>query len=443
MKREELRKAAETIISSGIAAVHPEMLIRKSLRLEGNSLWVGPQLVDLAEFNQIVVVGAGKAGALMAGAVEELLGDRISKGLIIVKDGHGRSLEKAEVIETGHPMPDERGVEGARRLLSLVGQNAQADTLILCLISGGGSALMPLPHNEITLSAKQGVTRLLLECGASIDEINAVRKHISQIKGGRLARAAAPARVIALLLSDVIGDSLDVIASGPTVGDSSTFLDARNVMEKYGIWERAPASVREVIEKGMRGNIPETPKPNDDIFMKVSNVIIGNNRSSLEAASAKASSLGFNATVLSTCISGEAVEAGRMLASIALQARASGDPVAPPACILAGGETTVTIRGDGKGGRNQELALSAALELTEAGDVVIASVGTDGTDGPTDAAGAIVDGTTVARARARGLEPVQYLERNDSYNLLEPIGDLFVTGPTGTNVMDLMIALIG
>ncbi len=443
MHCKELRNLAETIARAGIAAVDPAMLVRRSIALDGNTLRVGPELVDLARFKQIVVVGVGKASALMAGAVEGLLGDRISRGIIIVKDGHGRALKKMEVVETGHPMPDERGVQAARRLLSLVGQNARTDTLILCLISGGGSALMPLPHSGTTLSAKQEVTRLLLECGASIEEINAVRKHISQIKGGHLARAAAPARVVTLLLSDVIGDSLDVIASGPTVGDSTTFLDAKEVMDKYGVWERAPQSIREVIDQGLEGNIPETPKPDDEVFQMVSNVIIGNNQAAVEAASAKASALGFNTSTLSSCISGEAREAGKMLASIACEARISGKPVAPPACILAGGETTVTIRGNGKGGRNQELALAAALELTESRDVVVASVGTDGTDGPTDAAGAIVDTTTVARARARGLEPVEYLNRNDSYHLLEPIGDLFFTGPTGTNVMDLMIVLVG
>jgi len=443
MSIEGLRKAAESIVRAGIEAVDPEKLVSRSVKREAGRLRIGSETLDLAEFKRIMVVGAGKASASMAKAVEELLGDRISQGLIIVKDGHGKPLEHIEVVEAGHPMPDNRGVEGARGMLSLVKENARPDALILCLISGGGSALTPLPREPITLSAKQETTRLLLECGASIDEINTVRKHISNIKGGQLARAAAPARVISLLLSDVVGDRLDVIASGPTVGDTSTFADTKEVLEKYGILERVPQSVRGIIENGIKGVIPETPKPDDEIFKRVSNIIIGSNRNAVEAALAKASSLGFHATILSNCISGEAREVGREFAAMALKARASSDPVSPPACILAGGETTVTIHGNGKGGRNQELALSAAVELSDAKDVVIASVGTDGTDGPTDAAGAIIDNTTLARAHAKGLDATDYLNRNDSYNLLKPIGDLLFTGPTGTNVMDLMVALIG
>ena len=442
MSLQDLRKAAESIVRAGIEAVDPEKLIRRSVRRESDRLHIGTETLDLAEFKRIIVIGAGKASASMAKAVEELLIDRISQGLVIVKDGHGKPLEYIEVLEASHPIPDERGVEGTRGMLSLVKENARADALILCLISGGGSALMPLPHERITLSAKRETTGLLLECGASIDEINTVRKHISGIKGGQLARVAAPARVVSLLLSDVIGDRLDIIASGPTVADTSTFADAKEVLKKYSILERVPESVRELIDAGVKGAVPETPKPDDGIFKRVSNIIIGSNRSAVEAASAKASSLGFHATVLSTCVNGEARDVARELVATALRAQASDDPVSPPGCILSGGETTVTIRGSGKGGRNQELALSAALELSDAEDIVIASVGTDGTDGPTDAAGAIIDNTTLARAQSKGLDPADYLERNDSYHLLKLTGDLLITGPTGTNVMDLMLALV-
>jgi glycerate 2-kinase len=443
MDLKELREAAKAIVYSAIQAVNPEALVRKSVRRETNGLIIGKSNINLDEFRRILIVGAGKASASMAKALEDILGDRISDGLIAVKASPPQSLKRISVLETGHPIPDERGVETARRMLSLVQENARADTLVLCVISGGGSALLPLPRESIPLADKQETTRLLLECGASVDEINTVRKHISRIKGGQLARAAAPARVFSLILSDVIGDPLDVIASGPTVGDSSTFSDVRAIMEKYKIWHLLPESVRNVIEKGLRGEIEETPKPDDNIFERVTNLIIGNNRSAIEAASVKASALGFHPLILTTCISGEAREVGIVLASIAIEAEVSHNPVVSPACILAGGETTVTIRGEGKGGRNQELALSAALKLGEAKSVVIASVGTDGTDGPTDAAGAIVDTTTVARAHQAGLDPMEYLNRNDSYNLLEPIGDLLITGPTGTNVMDLLIALIG
>lgn len=443
MHLKELREAAKSIARSAIQAVDPEGLIHRAVKLEGSRLTIGKGSVDLAQFKRIVVVGAGKASASMAKALEDILGGRISDGVIVVKDGHAKPLKRLKVVEAGHPVPDERGVEGARLILSLVEKNARADTLVLCVISGGGSALMPLPAEGITLRHKQETTKLLLECGASIDEVNAVRKHISKIKGGRLARAAAPARLFSLLLSDVVGDALDVIASGPTVGDPSTFPQVRAVMEKYEIWNRAPESVRDAIEQGLKGESEETPKPDDKILERVSNVIIGNNRRALEAASAKAVSLGFHPLILTTCVSGEAREVGAVFASIAIEAEKSHNPVPPPACILAGGETTVTIRGSGKGGRNQELALSAALKLATAKNIVVASIGTDGTDGPTDAAGAIVDTTSVERARQGGLDPLDFLSRNDSYPLLQKTGDLLVTGPTGTNVMDLLIALVG
>jgi len=443
MNLQQLRDAALAIAHAAIRAVDPEALIHKSVRLEGDRLIIGATNIALSEFRRIIVVGAGKASASMARALETILGNRIAGGSIVVKDGHTRSLQRIEVIEAAHPVPDERGVSAARKLIGLLKENARRDTLVLCLISGGGSALMPLPAEGLSLNDKQAMTRLLLECGASIDEVNIVRKHISGIKGGQLARAAAPARVCTLLLSDAVGDAPDVIASGPTVGDPSTFSDAKAVMEKYNIWHRVPKSVANFIQSGVNGEIKETPKPDDEIFRNVSNDIIGNNRSALIAASEKAVSLGFRPLILSACISGEAREVGTVFASIALETANSHNPIAPPACILAGGETTVTIRGKGKGGRNQELALSAALKLAKSGNIVLASVGTDGTDGPTDAAGAVVDTTTVERARKHGLDPVAYLQRNDSYNLLEPIGDLLKTGPTGTNVMDLLITLVG
>jgi hydroxypyruvate reductase len=309
---------------------------------------------------------------------------------------------------------------------------------------------LPFPRESISLRDKQEITGLLLKCGATIDEINVIRKHLSGIKGGRLAQAAFPSRLFCLILSDVVGDSLSTIASGPTVGDPSTFSDCENVLEKYEIRHEASETVQEIITGGLRGNFDETPKPGDEIFHRVSNVIIGSNRNALEAAATEASSLGFNLMTLSTRMTGEAREVGTMLANKMAEICDTDSPVAPPACLLAGGETTVTIRGAGKGGRNQELALAAAIELAEhrrrhgadMPDVVIAGVGTDGGDGPTDAAGAIVDTTTVERAERKGLDPMASLNENDSYHLLGPIGDLLITGPTGTNVMDLMIALV-
>ena len=442
MNLTKLRQAAEAIARCAIRAVDPGALIRQAVKLSGNRLTIGENSVDLDRFKRILVVGAGKAGAPMAGALEEILGDRITGGAVVVKDGHAKPLRRIRVFEARHPVPDRRGLHAARAIVSLLEQYARADTLALCVISGGGSALMPLPRDPVSLQDKQQTTSLLLRCGASIDETNAVRKHISKIKGGQLARAAGPARLECLILSDVVGDKLDTIASGPAVGDPSTFSDCREILDRYKIWQTAPQSVRETIERGVRGEIHETPKPGSRVFGNVRNVIIGNNRTALEAASAEASSLGFHPLILSACISGEAKDVGTVLASIALEVVASSNPAPPPLCIIAGGETTVTVRGTGKGGRNQELALSASLKLTSASDIVVAGVGTDGTDGPTDAAGAIVDVTTVERARTQGLDPVDYLNRNDSYNLLQAIGDLLITGPTGTNVMDLLIALV-
>ena len=442
MELQELRETAKRIALSAIEAVDPEVLVCHALALEGDMLNIAGTSINLADFREILVVGAGKAGASMASAVEDILGDKITGGIVVVKDGHARPLRRITVLEASHPVPDIRGIEAAGSIVSLLETRAAPDTLVLCLISGGGSALMPLPTPPITLSDKQETTNLLLRCGASIDEINVVRKHISRVKGGRLAQAAYPSRLFTLILSDVVGDPLDVIASGPTVGDPSTFSDCRKTLESYKIWHEAPESVRQIVERGIDGDLEETPIPGDRIFDLVSNVIIGNNHRALEAASAMASSLGFDTLTLSSRMTGEAREVGTMLATKASETRHSGNPLSPPACMLAGGETTVTIRGGGKGGRNQELALSAALKLSQSTGIVVAAIGTDGTDGPTDAAGAIVDTTTVERARKQGLDPLEYLNRNDSYNLLDPIGDLLVTGPTGTNVMDLMIVLI-
>jgi hydroxypyruvate reductase len=441
MELKQLREAAELIARAAIEAVDPRALTQDCLELDGNLLTIGDDSVDLEAFRSIVVVGAGKAAAHMAGAIEQTLGDRISGGLVIVKDGHGLPLERIKFVEAGHPIPDARGEMAARKIITLLESNAAADTLVLCLLSGGGSALMPLPQAPVTLEAKREITNILLRCGATIDEINAIRKHISGIKGGRLARAAFPSRLFSLILSDVVGDPLHIIASGPTVGDPSTYSDCASIFRHYDIWSETPDVVRELIERGRAGKIPETPGQGDPIFDSVSNIIIGNNIHALRAALSKASSLGFNARILSDSITGEAREVGAMLASLVLEEGRASSPAEKPICILAGGETTVTILGGGKGGRNQELALAAAIALSGKAVATLASIGTDGTDGPTDAAGAIVDSTTVDRARAIGLDPQAYLDDNDSYNLLKPVGDLLITGPTGTNVMDIMIAL--
>ena len=422
-----LRRQALAIFKAALHAANPAEGVAGRLARE-----------DLKRYRHIYVVGAGKAGAAMARAAERVLGRRIACGLLNVKYGHIAPLRRIELNECGHPVPDQRGVEGARRIAEIAA-SAGPDDLMLCLISGGASALLPLPADPIALDEKQEVTKLLLACGASIHEINAVRKHISQIKGGQLARLAYPAQVLSLLLSDVIGDNLDVIGSGPTAPDASTFALARSILDKYGILQRVPASVRERIERGCRGRIPETPKQGDPIFARVRNVVIGSNRLAVDAAAARARQLGFRTLVLSTFVEGETREIARMHAAIAKEIVHAGRPLKPPACVITGGETTVTLRGDGLGGRNQEFVLSAAMDIAGLENVVVLSAGTDGSDGPTDAAGAIADGRTLTR----NPRAPEFLARNDSYRYFEGLGDLIVTGPTNTNVMDVRLILVG
>jgi glycerate 2-kinase len=399
----------------------------------GHELLAGQHRYRLDKFRNIYVIGAGKAGAEMAQAIERLLGKRIVGGLINIKYGHAARLRRIELNECGHPIPDLNGELGAQRIAEIAAQ-AGPDDLVLCLVSGGASALLPSPAPPITLEEKQDTTRLLLHCGANIHELNCVRKHISAVKGGRLAQLAWPATVLALILSDVIGDDLDVIGSGPTVPDRSTFSDARAILAKYGIAGKVPAAVWERLS----GSASETPKPGDKVFKKVQNLIVGSNRLAVDAAVERAKSLGYRTLVLSTFIEGETRDVARMHAAIAKEIRATGQPVKPPACVISGGETTVTIRGTGLGGRNQEFALAAALDIAGLKDVVVLSAGTDGTDGPTDAAGAIADGSTVAR----GLDAAAFLANNDSYHFFENLGDLIKTGPTGTNVADVRIMLL-
>ncbi len=435
------RREARAIFRAALQAADPVAAVRRHLRLIGQTLVAGGRQVSLRSFDRIWVVGAGKASAAMASAVEGLLGQRIAGGLVNVKYGHTARLRRIELNECGHPLPDERGVRGATRIAEIV-QRAGSRDLILCVISGGASALLPLPAPPIRLEEKQTVTRLLLASGANIQEINAVRKHLSAIKGGQLSRLAWPARVISLLLSDVVGDRVDVIGSGPTVPDASTFADAQSVVEKYALGERLPAAVRERIAAGVRGGLPETPKANDPTFRRTRNFIVGSNRLAVDAAEAKARQLGFEPLVLSTTMEGETREVARVHAAIAREIAASGRPVKRPACLISGGETTVTLRGGGLGGRNQEFVLAAAIELAGCAGVVVLSGGTDGTDGPTDAAGAVADGGAVAAAAGKGLDARRYLAENDSYHFFEAAGGLLITGPTRTNVMDVRLVLV-
>jgi hydroxypyruvate reductase len=390
----------------------------------------------------VYVVGAGKACAAMAAAVEEVLGDRIRDGVVVVKDGYALPLRNIRVTEAGHPVPDARGVEGTLAILRLLTGIGPED-LVIVLISGGGSALLPAPVAGVNLIEKQAMTHALLASGATIEEINAVRKHCSRIKGGQMARALFPARSLTLILSDVIGDPLDAIASGPTVPDTTTYGEALEVLRRYRVEDRIPVSILRHLERGARGEIPETPKTGDPCFATAHHCIVGNNLQSLLAARDRAAQLGFQALILTTVFQGESREVAKVLAAMLLEMRRSGHPLSPPACFLLGGETTVTVRGKGKGGRSQELVLAGAIAIAGGRDLVIFSAGTDGTDGPTDAAGAVADGDTWARAKEIGLDPVRALEENNAYHFFEGLGDLITTGPTLTNVMDVTLLLAG
>jgi glycerate 2-kinase len=438
----ELRQDARTIFEAGVAAADPYAVIGRHLSIRNHILSVAGQDYDLSIYRRVAIIGAGKASARMAHALENLLGKQVAGGVVTVKYGHRIPLRAVKLNEAGHPLPDAPGLDGAREIIELAQKAGERD-LIFCVISGGGSALLPCPADGLTLDDKQRTTQVLLDCGATIQEINAVRKHISLVKGGRLARLVYPATLISLILSDVIGDPLDSIASGPTCADTTTFEDCLAVVRRYAVGEKIPRRVIEYLQRGAGGEVEETPKADDPLFHKVQNVIVGSNRLALEAAQGKASNLGYKSVLLSSFMQGETRVVAALHGAIAKEICATGNPVAAPACVISGGETTVTIRGSGVGGRNQEFALAAAGEIAGLRNVVILSGGTDGTDGPTEAAGAFADGTTYARAQEKGLDPEAFLQNNDSYHFFQRLGDLLITGPTFTNVMDLRIIIAG
>ena len=437
----KLRRDAHDIFQHGLKAVDPIEAIKSNVKVEDNTLIIGEKEFELSQYKGIYLIGGGKAGASMSLALEELLGDRLKEGIVNVKYGHLENLKKTKINEASHPVPDEAGVKGTLEILELA-ESRDTDDLVICVISGGGSALMPHPSNGITLQEKQQVTKLLLDCGANIKEINTIRKHISKIKGGQLSRVVYPATVITLILSDVIGDDLQSIASGLTSPDETTFEDCIKIFTHYELMEKIPPSVKEHMERGIKKIIEETPKKGDPAFHKTHNFIIGSNILAVKAAKKRAGQLAYNSLILSTFIEGETKDIALMHVAIAKEVLSSKNPAEIPACIISGGETTVTIKGSGKGGRNTEFVLAASLELNNLKDVVVLSAGTDGTDGPTDAAGAIADNHTVERAKALNLDPQAYLKNNDSYNFFKQLDDLLITGPTNTNVMDLRIILI-
>jgi hydroxypyruvate reductase len=437
-----LRADSRAIFAAGVAAVDPLVAVQRAVARRGDALKVDGTAYDLRHFTHVYVVGAGKGSAVMAQGLEAILGDRLSAGAVTVKYEHAAPVNRVTLYEAAHPIPDAAGVQGANAAMELVRQ-AGADDLVFCLLSGGGSALWPAPSAGISLAEKQRMTGLLIDCGARIDEINVIRKHLSAIKGGQLARLTAPARLITLVLSDVVGDRLDAIASGPTVPDPTTFRDCLNILTHYDLLDRVPDRIQAHFQKGLTGAVAETPKAGDAMFELGQTVVVANNRLALHAAREAAEARGYTTLLLASTLEGEARHIARMHAAIAQEICQSGQPIAPPACVVSGGETTVTVRGDGKGGRSQEFALAAALHVAGLHNTVVLSGGTDGTDGPTDAAGALVDGRTLARAEALGLRPEAFLHRNDAYHFFRALDDLLLTGPTGTNVMDMYVMLVG
>ncbi len=435
------RERALPILSAALEAVDPVAAVKRHMALEGTELRIGDRAYDLDRYHRIYVIGGGKAGGSMAQAAEEVLGDRLTAGTINTKYGYLASTKIVRVHEAGHPIPDAAGMAGAREMVDLACAASEGD-LVICLISGGGSALMTLPVDGVRLEDMEALTSSLLRCGATINEINTIRKHLSQIKGGNLSRAAYPADVVSLILSDVVGNPLDVIASGPTVPDSSSFADAYEIVERYDLEEELPSSIIEHLRQGRDGVVPETPKEGDPLFARTYNLIIASNEIAAQAAIDQAEGAGFHTLFLSTFVEGEAREVAHVFCAIAKEILHSGRPLPRPACVVAGGETTVTIRGQGKGGRNQELALSAAIQLDGLDQTMIVALATDGTDGPTDAAGAIADGSTLRRAGAKKLLARDYLANNDSYHFFEQLDDLLLTGPTNTNVNDLTFVFV-
>jgi glycerate 2-kinase len=432
---EEMRKTAAHIFHAALLAVDPETAVNRQCAGIRKQYQKG-------NFTRLVVIGFGKAAAPMARAVETSLSDLVTTGIAVTKYGHANDqrLDKIRVLEAGHPLPDENGLAATEEIIRLA-READERTLVVTLISGGGSALLVSPAPGISLADKQRTTELLLKGGADISELNAVRKHLSQVKGGRLAELIQPAASISLILSDVPGDRLDVIASGPTAPDSTTFGEALCVLDKYRLMERVPAAVAAHLAKGRAGTIPETPKNGDPCFLNSVNRIIGSLEIAVDGAVRAAEALDLEVKRIGELVTGEAREAGVRLAQRALGVR-TGKGRKRHACIISGGETTVTVTGTGTGGRNMELALAFAREIAGVPGITLLSAGTDGNDGPTDAAGAIADGMTVQRGEERGLDPDVFLTNNDSYNFFREEGGLFVTGPTSTNVMDLQIILM-
>ncbi len=434
------RDNAKRIFLAGVRSVLPEKLITDTLSRRGQALVAGSHEVSLGGIENILVIGAGKASAAMGHYVECILGDRISDGHIVVKYGHSCLLKRIRVTEAGHPLPDENGFRATREIIEMANR-ASGNDLVICLISGGASALLTDLPDGLLPEELYIVNNLLVRSGATINEINCVRKHLSSVKGGQLARTIRPARLVTLIISDVIGNHLDVIGSGPTVPDTTTFADALAVIEKYNLTGDVTRGVLNYIRDGCAGYHPETPKPGDLIFEGTLNVIAGTNQAALRACKNEASKLGFRSYIVDAGLEGDVDTVCESILSTAISFRNNED-IPKPACLLYGGETTVRVTGSGAGGRNQHLALSAAIKLKDVPGITILSAGTDGTDGPTDAAGAVADPDTYAEASSMNEDPVNYLADFNSYNFFRRIGGLITTGPTYTNVMDIVVVIV-
>jgi glycerate-2-kinase len=434
-----LRNNAKEIFLAGVEIVKPDILIPHFVSLENDVLKIENHRFQLAEIRNIYLTGAGKASALMAKAIENILGSRISSGHIVTKYGHAVPLKYAFVTEAGHPVPDENGVKGTENILSIVNK-ASKDDLVICVISGGGSALLTDIPDGCTLNDLKILTDLLLKSGANINEMNCIRKHLSKVKGGMLSSAAYPARVVSLILSDVIGDPLDVIASGPTAPDPTTFKDAMDIIEKYGIKDKIPAGITKILNEGLNKIRKETLKESDEAFRLTTNLIIGNNRLALKKAREKAEALGYTTKIITDSLHSDVEDVADYIFSKLIKYR--NENPEKKSCLLFGGEPTIKITGDGLGGRNQHLALLMAQKINGINGVVFLSGGTDGTDGPTDAAGAIAEPETLKRSEVLGLDINKYISNCDSYNFFRQEGGLIKTGPTQTNVMDLIVVLI-
>jgi glycerate 2-kinase len=429
-------------MSAALNAVNPTLAVQRHLTRQADTLIIGNLEFTLDHFRRVFIIGAGKASGAMARATAYILGNFLTAGIVITKYGHAEDIAglgnppNLQILEGGHPIPNQRGFSGTQQIMKMLNQTTP-DDLVICLISGGGSALLCSPVSGLTLADIQKVTNLLLSTGATIHEINTLRKHLDAVKGGRLARLINPATIINLILSDVVGDDLDIIASGPTIPDSSTYSDALRILEHHDILDKVPQPVIAHLHKGISGEVPETPKPDDPAFKSTQNIIIGSNYLASRASVEQARKEGFQALLLTSFLQGEARHVGRVLAALLRQIDKTGEPLLRPACLIMGGETTVTLHGTGHGGRNQETALSAAIDLAGIDNVLLATLATDGGDGPTDAAGAIVTGQTLTQAARLGMSAEDYLQRNDSYHYFETLGDLIKTGPTQTNVNDL------